>query len=197
MPKIVDHEERRDELAAAVWRLASREGLDALTLRAVAAEAGWSTGALAHYFADKEELLLFAFETVADRVGRRVAAAPSTRATRSTCRARSSWPRAFRSTPSGAPRCASGSPSWALRRPARGLAKAQRDAYRVWRDRVAKTCCAQRRAWRIDPASTPELEAAALVALVDGLAVQATFEPRASARAPAPSSSTTAWRGSR
>ena len=27
MPKIVDHEARRAELAASVWRLASREGL--------------------------------------------------------------------------------------------------------------------------------------------------------------------------
>ena len=61
MPKIVDHEARRAELAAAVWRLASREGLGAVTMRGVAAEAGWSTGALGHYFADKEELLVFAF----------------------------------------------------------------------------------------------------------------------------------------
>ena len=72
MPKIVDHDARRAELAAAVWRLASRDGLDAVTVRRVAAEAGWSTGALAHYFDDKEELLVFAFETVADRVGRRI-----------------------------------------------------------------------------------------------------------------------------
>src|SRR5687767_16024172 len=72
MPKVVDHEERRAELAAAVWRLASREGLEAVTVRRVAEEAGWSTGALVHYFADKEELLLFVFRTVADRVGRRL-----------------------------------------------------------------------------------------------------------------------------
>ena len=75
MPKVVDHEQRREELAAAVWRLASRDGLDAVTIRGVAAEAGWSTGALHHYFSDKEELLLFALKTVADRVGRRVATA--------------------------------------------------------------------------------------------------------------------------
>src|SRR5918992_3297564 len=75
MPKIVDHERRREELAAAVWRLASRDGLDAVTIRRVATEAGWSTGALHHYFSDKEELLLFAFQAVADRVGRRVATA--------------------------------------------------------------------------------------------------------------------------
>ena len=75
MPKLVDHEQRREELAAAVWRLAAHDGLDAVTIRAVAAEAGWSTGALHHYFGDKEELLLFAFRTVADRVARRVAEA--------------------------------------------------------------------------------------------------------------------------
>ena len=68
MPKVVDHEERRAELAAAVWRLASSDGLEAVTVRRVAEEAGWSTGAVVHYFADKEELLLFAFSTVADRV---------------------------------------------------------------------------------------------------------------------------------
>ena len=67
MPKIVDHEQRRSELAAAVWRLASRDGLEAVTLRAVSAEAGWSTGALNHYFSDKEKLLLFAFQIVAHR----------------------------------------------------------------------------------------------------------------------------------
>ena len=84
MPKIVDHDARRAELAAAVWRLASREGIDAVTMRGVAAEAGWSTGAVAHYFADKEELVLFAFETVADRVGRRIVIKPTWREHQST-----------------------------------------------------------------------------------------------------------------
>ena len=75
MPKVVDHEERRAELAAAVWRLASSDGLEAVTVRRVAEEAGWSTGAVVHYFADKEELLLLAFSTVADRVRTRLAEA--------------------------------------------------------------------------------------------------------------------------
>ena len=39
-------------------------------MRGVAAEAGWSTGALNHYFADKEELLLLAFHEVAGRLER-------------------------------------------------------------------------------------------------------------------------------
>ncbi len=58
MPKIVDHEERRAELAKAALRVAHREGVDALTVRAVAKEGGWSPGALSHYFQTKDDLLI-------------------------------------------------------------------------------------------------------------------------------------------
>lgn len=64
MPKLVDHELRRRAIAEALWRLADREGLDAINIRAVARESGWSTGVVAHYFADKDDLLAFAFELV-------------------------------------------------------------------------------------------------------------------------------------
>jgi AcrR family transcriptional regulator len=178
MPKIVDHEQRREELAAAVWRLASRDGLDAVTIRAVAAEAGWSTGALHHYFGDKEELLLFAFRTVADRVGRRVAAARETAATPL------ELARAFLvlGLPLDADRRAE-TRVWfsflglALTRPA--LARAQRAAYRHWRRLLASALREARQQGEIDPEVDPEREATGLVALVDGLAVQASFEPRA------------------
>ena len=64
MPKVVDHEQRRRELAAAVWRVIGREGVAEVSIRAVAAESGWSTGALRHYFATRAELLAFACEEV-------------------------------------------------------------------------------------------------------------------------------------
>jgi TetR/AcrR family transcriptional repressor of bet genes len=67
MPKIVDHDARRADLAEAVWRVVLRRGLEDATLREIAAEAGWSTGVLAHYFADKDELLRFAFQLVVER----------------------------------------------------------------------------------------------------------------------------------
>ena len=173
----MDHEERREELAAAVWRLASREGLDAVTIRRVSAEAGWSTGALHHYFSDKEELLLFAFKTVADRVGRRVAMA-----------------RAEAGEPLELARAllAIGLPLdderrdetrvWfaflglALTRPQ--LARAQRLAYDAWRRTVADALREARERGDIGADVDVEREAAALVALVDGLAVQASFDPR-------------------
>jgi len=74
MPKVVDHEERRAELAGAVWQLVIREGIDAASVRRVAAEAGWSAGSLRHYFETRSDLLCFAMELVVLRVSARVQA---------------------------------------------------------------------------------------------------------------------------
>jgi TetR/AcrR family transcriptional repressor of bet genes len=60
MPKQVDREERRREIAAAVLRLVATRGVEAASLRAVAAEAGVSMGAVQHYFTTKDEMLRFA-----------------------------------------------------------------------------------------------------------------------------------------
>jgi len=60
VPKIVDHEARREELVEAAWRVIARAGMVGATMREIAREAGVSTGILAHYFADKEDLLGFA-----------------------------------------------------------------------------------------------------------------------------------------
>jgi TetR/AcrR family transcriptional repressor of bet genes len=60
MPKQVDHEERRREIATAVLRLVSTRGVEAASLRTVAAEAGVSMGAVQHYFTTKDEMLHFA-----------------------------------------------------------------------------------------------------------------------------------------
>ncbi len=57
MPKVVDHELRRSELAQAALRVIGRDGLEAATTRAVAEESGWSTGVLKHYFDGKDHLL--------------------------------------------------------------------------------------------------------------------------------------------
>ncbi|MGK5643087.1 TetR/AcrR family transcriptional regulator, partial [Streptomyces sp. URMC 126] len=64
MPKRVDHEERRRLIAEALWRIASSRGLEGASLRDVAAEAGISLGQLQHYFAGKDEMLVFALEHI-------------------------------------------------------------------------------------------------------------------------------------
>jgi hypothetical protein len=60
-------------------------------------------------------------------------------------------------------------PGLALARPE--LATAQRTAYRLWRAALAD-------ALRERGHADPDADAAALIALVDGLSVQAAFEPR-------------------
>jgi TetR/AcrR family transcriptional repressor of bet genes len=178
MPKVVDHEERRAELCAAVWRLASRDGLEAVTVRGVAEEAGWSTGAVVHYFSDKEDLLLSAFQTVADRVSRRLEKLEE-RTNEPLALARA-W--LVEGLPLDSDRRAEVR-VWfallglALTRPA--LARAQRLTYRAWRGRVAELLREAQDAGVVRADVDCPAAATALVALVDGLAIQATFEPRA------------------
>ncbi|WP_020496232.1 TetR/AcrR family transcriptional regulator [Sciscionella marina] len=74
MPKQVDHGERRSQLAEALWRIAERDGFAAVTVRNIAAEAGVSVGRVQHYFASKDELLLFALQWVGEEFGGRITA---------------------------------------------------------------------------------------------------------------------------
>ncbi|WP_067816496.1 TetR/AcrR family transcriptional regulator [Actinomadura kijaniata] len=76
MPKVVDPEERRRELAEAVWRVVRRDGLDQASVRNVAREAGLSMGSLRHYFTSQAELLAFTLRTVTERIEARIAALP-------------------------------------------------------------------------------------------------------------------------
>ncbi|MGV8874662.1 MAG: TetR/AcrR family transcriptional regulator [Rhodococcus sp. (in: high G+C Gram-positive bacteria)] len=77
MPKIVDHEARRAEIVAAVWRVIERAGMNGATVRSVAAEAGVSPGSLRYYFSDQGELVLFAAEAMTQRVVHRLEAHPT------------------------------------------------------------------------------------------------------------------------
>ncbi|TCK25315.1 TetR/AcrR family transcriptional regulator [Pseudonocardia endophytica] len=68
MPRQVDHAQRRREIADALWRVVADQGVDAVSLRRVAGEAGVSMGLVQHYFHTRDEMLLFAFEIVGERV---------------------------------------------------------------------------------------------------------------------------------
>jgi TetR/AcrR family transcriptional regulator, transcriptional repressor of bet genes len=62
MPRQVDHQERRETIAEAIVRLVAAKGVEAASLRAVAAEAGVSMGTVQHYFTTTDEMLLFALD---------------------------------------------------------------------------------------------------------------------------------------
>ncbi|MFE2160644.1 TetR/AcrR family transcriptional regulator [Streptomyces lydicus] len=81
MPKQVDHESRRRQIAEAVCQLADESGLEGVTLRDVAARAQVSMGAVQRCFGTKEEMLVFALghvgEQVAGRLSARLTASPA------------------------------------------------------------------------------------------------------------------------
>jgi AcrR family transcriptional regulator len=73
MPKIVDREEQRRQIGAALLRLVAERGLDEVSVRTVAAATGRSPGAVQKYFRTKEEMLTFAAELAGERIERRMA----------------------------------------------------------------------------------------------------------------------------
>ncbi|SFR28260.1 DNA-binding transcriptional regulator, AcrR family [Lentzea waywayandensis] len=91
MPKRVDHEEKRRDLAEALFRIASTRGLQSVTLRAVAAEAGVSMFQIQYYFPTKEEMLRHAWQRItelgAERAGHRITEAMRTGDERAVMRA--------------------------------------------------------------------------------------------------------------
>ena len=70
MPKLVDHEERRRQIAEALLRVAAVRGLHQAGLREVAAEAGMSVRLIQYYFGTKEQLLLYATQYLAVALSR-------------------------------------------------------------------------------------------------------------------------------
>lgn len=64
---VANHEVRRRRIAEIVLRVITEEGLEAATVRRIAAEVGYSTAVVTYYFADKNDLLLSAFRTLGER----------------------------------------------------------------------------------------------------------------------------------
>lgn len=72
MPKLVDHRERREAIAHALWRVVEQQGWPRATMREVAREAGVSLGQLQHYFSSRTSMLTFAMEFAAEQTSSRV-----------------------------------------------------------------------------------------------------------------------------
>jgi AcrR family transcriptional regulator len=63
---------RRGEIADAAITVIAREGYEATTMRALAAELGVSTGTITHWYATKDDVLAAALGAAADRVAVRI-----------------------------------------------------------------------------------------------------------------------------
>jgi TetR/AcrR family transcriptional regulator, transcriptional repressor of bet genes len=170
MPKIVDADQRRLELAEAAARVIARSGVDNASMREIAAEAGWTTGTLVHYFANKHELLDFTLRASIERRSAQRSTRtdlPPADALRSTLR-------------SALPTNDDTRVHWIVTLALAGaaasdpaLAATQRDAYRDFRSYVIELLAT------MDDVGDDEVvvEAERLIALVDGIALQALFDP--------------------
>ena len=176
MPKLVDHDARREAIAEALWRVAERDGVEAISLRAVAAEAGWSTGVVAHYFAGKDDLLAFAFRLAGDRASARSRRRAG--AAREPLRALRALLAEYLPT-DGVRRLEAriwfGVLDRAAALPAMG--EVVRRGYAAWGAAVREGVAAAQRAGAVPADRDPDAEAAALIALVDGITVQALASP--------------------
>lgn len=76
VPKQVDREAARKEIASALLSVLAEEGIDAVSVRTVAAEAGRSPGAVQKYFATKDAMLAAALERYCERSEARMAEVP-------------------------------------------------------------------------------------------------------------------------
>ncbi len=64
VPKLVDHEEKRREIAAGAAEAIAEMGIDQVTMVDIAQAAGCTTGCVTHYFDNKDEILLAALRYV-------------------------------------------------------------------------------------------------------------------------------------
>ncbi|HXY44900.1 MAG TPA: TetR/AcrR family transcriptional regulator [Acidimicrobiales bacterium] len=174
MPKIVDVEHRREEVLEATWRVMAREGFEGVSIRGIAAEAGYSTGVIAHYFRNKDDVvrsaLLRVWRREADRIAARTAGLEGLAALRATV---------AEVLPSGEERkleMAVWLCFWGRAIGDEALIAEQRRYYGTWRALLRQRLLEAQQLGEIGTELDPAAEAVRLAALIDGVGVQAVFE---------------------
>lgn len=71
MPKKVDLVERKNQIAAATWRVILKKGIDNTSFQNIANEANMSVGLIQHNFSSKEKILQYAMNLVINRIEER------------------------------------------------------------------------------------------------------------------------------
>jgi AcrR family transcriptional regulator len=72
MPKVVDHAQRRDEIAHVACQVVASHGFEQATVARIAGAAGYTTGMVAHYYDSKQEIILAALRLILLRIEERL-----------------------------------------------------------------------------------------------------------------------------
>jgi len=172
VPKIVDHRERRRSIATAACATVAEVGLERTTLAAVARRCALTTGAIAHYFPNKDALLDAALRESYRRQIERMDARVSDGASLETVM--------LESLPASAESRELMQVWLAFWGRAIGdvaTARAQRRVHALWLKRVTREIERAVASGRLPDAIDTSEEAEALIAQVRGLCIRALFEP--------------------
>jgi AcrR family transcriptional regulator len=167
-----DQDTRRRDVSEAVWRVLAERGFSGLTMRAVAARLGATTGLLTHYFPSKRDLVGYALDLLEQRntARPRPVGAPGLAALRAV----------LLEVLPGAGSAGDDSRIWvsswdaALADPTLAAEHARR--YAQGRARLRELVVAAQEVGEL-PAADPDAVAAGLQSFVLGLVVQALFDP--------------------
>ncbi|MFD4542826.1 TetR/AcrR family transcriptional regulator [Streptomyces bauhiniae] len=169
-----DHDARREDVSRAVWQVLADKGFGGLTLRAVAAAMGVSTGMLMHYFPAKRALITHALDLLESRTAgrpRRERPAPGLATVRAMLLD------ILPLTPGDTARNRVWVSSWDLSLADDGLAAQQAGRYTRLRSSLRPHLEAARELGELPAHTDPEHLAATAVAFTHGLVVQALFDP--------------------
>ena len=175
MPKIVDHDAQREEIAGAAARTIARFGLEGATMRAVAEEAGCSTGPLVHYFGDKSRILVHALRHASRKAGDRMLR--QLRNGRGIAALHSVLEEALPLDGTRQAEWRVWLNFWGRAATHTDLAAEQARRYREWRELVRGGLESARADGWLTNGLDLGREAEAIVALVDGIGIQAMSEP--------------------
>ncbi len=164
-------------MAEAVWRIIRREGLEGVSVRRVAEEAGMSLGSLRHYFDSQSALLAFSMRLVAERIKKRIQSLPQDGDLRENIEALIG-----QIVPLDDERLAESQiwiafSTFALTEP--GLRPLSREIHDALRDMFRNIFESLVEAQRLKPGLDTELEAKRFHALVDGLLLHGVIAPEA------------------
>jgi len=180
MPKLVNHQSKRmelAELAEAAWPTIAEYGIDDASVRAIAGQAECSTGVLAHYFPDKDAPLLEVLNLASARMATRME--DRCRSTLDFKALRAVLHEALPLDDERAQEWRVWLSFWARTLSEPSMAEEWNRLYAGWRDLARTLLLACQTQGTIRPDVDAESESWLIIALLDGLGSQATAEPDA------------------
>lgn len=167
MPKLVDHTQRRDQVASLAQEAICERGLSSLTLRDVAGRGGWSATAVTHYFRSRDDLLVYTLQHSRAQVDGRITAAIESGISPIRAIVEQTLPLDAERTRRWQVWLA----FWGNAIGTESLAEVQHRAQHAFRRRIAAALVAS------GFEGDTETESGRLIALIDGVAIQALFAP--------------------